>query len=235
MKHINKRPEPDILREWRETQEHSGVNCLFVEFQGKPKQETHQSLLNDQGWICCYCCQAITEKLSHIEHFDPQSLTKDAQGNNPASVTYQNLLASCGPLPTDPNDPNQRRTFPKHCGDYRKDNIIPISPLDSNCESYFVYNISTGDIEADLKQSPQHQKEADRTIKVLNLNDEDIKRKRLDALYGFLLEHDIQDPQDAALLLTVCYQKEKDGDGHYKFDPFCVAIAYFLRSEFGLP
>ena len=59
MKHINKRPEPDILREWRETQEPSGVNYHFGEFKGKPKQETHQSLLDDQGWICCYCCQAI--------------------------------------------------------------------------------------------------------------------------------------------------------------------------------
>lgn len=234
MKYVQKRPEPEILTNWRESQLVLGVNCRFDQLKNPQKQIVYQALWDDQGWICCYCCQRITEKLSHVEHFDPQGKTQDGNGNNPLSVTYSNLLASCGPLPEDPNDPKKRRRFPNHCGAYRKDNLIPISPLDPACESYFVYNINTGEIEANLQQSRKRQQEAEQTIKILNLNDSDLIRMRLAALES-VIEIDMQDPQEAVILLESYSQKQLDADDHPRFPPFCVTIAYYLRTEFNLP
>lgn len=249
MKYIHKQPEPDRLRNWREKQlsqpevtnyNYQGLGGRERGADGQPLEAesvrtcVHKALLAEQGWICCYCCQRITQTLSHIEHFDPQGKTKDPNENNPLAVTYSNLLASCGPLPTDPEDPKQRRKYPDHCGDYREDDIIPVSPLDPNCESYFVYNIQTGAIEANLTQSNPVQRQADATITVLNLNAKDLNRMRIEALYP-LIEINLQDPAEAALLLESCYQKQPDIDGNSKFDPFCIVVAYWLRTEFNLP
>jgi len=234
MKYIQKQPEPESLRKWREGQLALGSNCYFKALDREVKRVVYQALWDDQGWICCYCCQGIADQSSHIEHFEPQSNTKDSQGNNPLSITYSNLLASCSPLPTDPNDPKQARRFPPHCGDYRGKKPIPVSPLDPACESYFVYNISNGKIEANSKNDKQKQQEANQTIDILNLNDADLTRTRLDALDAALIEIDLQDPQDAAALLAASSQKQLDGDGNARFSPFCVMIAYYLRTEFSL-
>lgn len=36
------------------------------------KTDAHDSLLQKQGFICCYCGRGITKEISHIEHLKPR-------------------------------------------------------------------------------------------------------------------------------------------------------------------
>ena len=62
------------------------------------KKPLKQSLLREQGFVCCYCGQRIfNNEKTPIEHLEPKSL-KDSQGNyqNLDDINnYQNLMASC--------------------------------------------------------------------------------------------------------------------------------------------
>ena len=60
---------------------------IYDDFPNKTKEgcennETdnlRKSLLEEQGYICCYCMSRIDCKNSKIEHFKPQSLHRDKQ------------------------------------------------------------------------------------------------------------------------------------------------------------
>ena len=54
------------------------------------KRELKQSLLEDQGYICCYCGKRIeNDSTTPIEHLNPKSIYKNR------TYDYTNLLASC--------------------------------------------------------------------------------------------------------------------------------------------
>ena len=91
MKQIFKNKEPNSLIEHRA----KGGN-----FNDLKKDELRECLLNEQGYICCYCMKRIPQKLKpeeiekhtpdcKIEHFKCQS------GNPDLTLNYQNLLISC--------------------------------------------------------------------------------------------------------------------------------------------
>ena len=67
MKYIEKNPEPEPLKQWREKQLETGVNFTYENFCNPEKSITKQSLLDEQGFICCYCCQRINDRTSHYE------------------------------------------------------------------------------------------------------------------------------------------------------------------------
>lgn len=90
MKYIQKRQEPQFFSEWKAIQKPTG-NYHYKHLLNPERAAVHISLLSEQGYICCYCCQRVDKTNSHIEHLDPQSKT-DAE----LSVEYTNMLASCG-------------------------------------------------------------------------------------------------------------------------------------------
>ncbi len=208
MKHIKKSEEPQEFKDWKQQQKSIGINCDYQSFPNPEKRLVHSALLSEQGYICCYCCQKIERETSHIEHFLPQSKT-DAE----LSVTYSNLLASCG----------SSQHWPKHCGNQRKNNPIPVSPLETNCEDYFRY---TGEGEIIPTNNSEQQEEAEKTIKILNLNAYDLKQMRSEAL-GILEEITDEEAQKLAN-----FYSQLDEQEHYQ--PFCVAILYSLKAYFGI-
>ena len=94
MKYIQKGKEPQILSDWKAIQKPLGVNYHYKCLLNPEKGSVYISLLREQGYICCYCCNKVDQSNSHIEHLDPQSKT-DAE----LSVEYTNMLASCGREP----------------------------------------------------------------------------------------------------------------------------------------
>ena len=217
MKFIQKNSPPSELENWKMIQLAIGVNCNFKSLRNPEKGIVHQSLLIEQGFICCYCCQRITKEISHIEHFDPQSKIDDL-----LSITYTNLLASCSPFPPKPEDPEKKPTHLDHCGNKRKNKNLPISPLDPTCEDYFTYT-SQGEIRP-RNSSPIGVQE---TIDALNLNHRDLtlsRQKALDALIGI-------DDAEARSLCHSCYCKNQQDE----FEPFCIAVADYLRQNFSIP
>jgi uncharacterized protein (TIGR02646 family) len=213
MKYIQKGKEPQIFSEWKAKQKSIGVNYDYNSLYNPEKRAVHDSLLSEQGYICCYCCRSVDQSNSHIEHLDPQSKT-DAE----LSVEYTNMLASCG---RDTNKPEYR--WPEYCGHKKEDLAIGVSPLQANCEEFFNYS-SIGEILPTANNLAQ--KDAQTTIEVLGLNHYDLtegRKQAFEALEGLTQE-------EAELLAQVC--QRMNGEGRYQ--PFCKAVLYFLKNYFGV-
>lgn len=125
MKHIVKNPEPSGLGAFK-AKANPDWQPSFDAMSGTLKRTLHDALVNEQGWICCYCNQRIDRSSSHIEHLRPGS-------RFPADdLTYENLLASC-PRDDQPGEP-------LHCGKLKGDWFDAsrlISPLQPDCETRF--------------------------------------------------------------------------------------------------
>ena len=214
MKYIQKGKEPENFSKWKAKQKSIGVNYDFNSLRKPEKAEVHNSLLSEQGYICCYCCMRVEQSNSHIEHLAPQSKT-DAE----LSVEYTNMLASWG---RDTNKPEYR--WPEYCGHKKGHLAIGVSPLQANCEEFFNYS-SSGEI-LPIANNLAYQKDAHRTIEVLGLNHSDLTKGRIKALQA--LEGITQ--EEAELLAQVCQQM--NGEGRYQ--PFCNAVLYFLKNYFGV-
>ncbi|MEG3987167.1 retron system putative HNH endonuclease [Microcoleus sp. S28C3] len=214
MKYIQKGKEPQIFSDWKTTQKSLGVNYNYKSFRNPEKDSVHSSLLSEQGYICCYCCQRVDKTNSHIEHLAPQSKT-----DSESSLDYTNMLGSCG---RDTNKPEY--CWPEYCGHKKGDLAIGVSPLQANCEEFFDYS-STGEI-LPTANNLAHQKDAQTTIKVLGLNHYDLTQGRIQALEA--LEGITQ--QEAELLAQVCQQMNAQG----RYQPFCNAVLYFLKNYFAV-
>jgi len=90
MKYIKKNPEPKELRDWKRKQK--GDKRNYQNLKKTPEKDiVYDSLLQEQGYLCCYCCKRVTKEKSHIEHLILQS-----QSHDDLTVDYNNLLVSCG-------------------------------------------------------------------------------------------------------------------------------------------
>lgn len=214
MKYIQKGKEPQKFSDWKARQKPVG-NYHYKHFLNPERKAVHISLLSEQGYICCYCCNKVDQSNSHIEHLDPQSKT-DAE----LSVEYTNMLASCG---RDTNKPEYR--WPEYCGKKKGDLAIGVSPLQANCEEFFSYS-SSGEI-LPTTNNLAHPKDAQTTINVLGLNHYDLTQGRIQALEAL---QGIMTQEEAELLAQVCQQMNVQG----RYQPFCNAVLYFLKNYFGV-
>jgi uncharacterized protein (TIGR02646 family) len=132
MKYIVKDQEPEGLLNWKTlaTQEQK---TDFEAIPGKVKRLVKQSLMDEQGHLCCYCERRIEDDDSHIEHFCPRS------DESVDPLDYKNLLCSC--------QKRLKSGEPRHCGvlkDEWFDKKLLISPLSSDCETRFTYTADGG-------------------------------------------------------------------------------------------
>ncbi len=170
MKYISKRPEPDELTRWKSLANNDWIPT-YDELSGKEKAAVKTALMEEQGYICCYCERRLSERDSHIEHFKPQS--------DPAvdPLDYQNLLCSCQ---------NQlKKGEPRHCGNLKEDwfdeNLL-VSPMSEECEQSFTFHH-----DGTIHPSNGNQK-AKTTIKKLGLDLPKLNSLRAAAIEPFLDE-----------------------------------------------
>ena len=179
MKRIIKGIEPVQFSTWKSGKKTSG----HPEWKRVPpdiKNIVHQSLLEEQGYICCYCERQIRESGSHTEHFRPKRFG-DLQ------VDYANLLCSC--------ERDLKAGVPYHCGvlkdDWFDENLL-VSPLTENCEDRFLF---TGSGEILPRQDEDEA--ATTTIARLGLNVEKLKAMRAKAIEAL---HDLSPAQIRQIL-----------------------------------
>lgn len=171
MKHIVKNQNTPAFDDWRASaNENWQPTYGRGGLRGVEKKEVKDSLMREQGYICCYCERRLTDDDSHIEHFNPQS------NNTVDPLEYTNMLCSC--------QDQLNKGEPRHCGN-SKDNWfnedLLISPLDSNCEGRFSYT-------ADGKIHPVNEFDdaAIKTIEKLKLDIELLNDLRNKAIEPFL-------------------------------------------------
>jgi uncharacterized protein (TIGR02646 family) len=133
MKYIAKSSvEPLSLSDWKlQDKMYQRGNATWKRFRtvgGREyKKEFTQDLIVEQGYICCYCEQKLNINDCHIEHLLAQN--KDLYSK--FLFDYQNLLCSCQ-LEIESGEP-------RHCGNSKGNNILPITPLMPDCENKFKY------------------------------------------------------------------------------------------------
>lgn len=127
MKRVDKGRSPEPFEEWK-GKANDDWQPAYAELRNPEKHLLHQTLLKEQGWVCCYCGRTVSLEDSHIEHFRPQHAYQALE------LSYDNLHASC----LRAAKPGQ----PLHCGHAKADKFdegMHISPLDPACEHRFMY------------------------------------------------------------------------------------------------
>jgi len=205
MKHIAKQGEPQVFTDWKALASEDW-QPTYGDLSSDTKKAVKNALISEQGAICCYCEQRLTDDDSHIEHFMPQ--------RDPAvdPLDFDNLLCSCQ---------NQiKKGEPRHCGNLKGDwfdgNLL-VSPLDPDCENRFAF---TGD--GGIKPAAADDQAASETIKRLNLDIQKLNAMRANAIEPFLddgLSH--QEMQD-----FVSGYLNRDTSG--QFGEFWTTIRYLF-------
>ena len=102
MRKIDKNPAPQPFIDWKiqydtelQTKYENSTGKEIWDFllngeEFKPiKQALEDALLEEQGYICCYCGRKIERGKMAVEHFKPKSIHKSS------TFDYTNLMASC--------------------------------------------------------------------------------------------------------------------------------------------
>ncbi|MBV0934797.1 retron system putative HNH endonuclease [Marinobacterium weihaiense] len=200
MKPIIKGTEPAELTAWKAL-ENEDWSPTYDDLSGAEKRAVKTALMQEQGYICCYCERRLSEQDSHIEHFQPQS---DAAVD---PLDYSNLLCSCQ---------NQlEKGEPRHCGNLKGDwfdEHLLVSPMDSDCEQRFKF---TGD--GNIYPAPDDEA-ADVTITKLGLDLPKLVSMRAAAIEPFLSEELSND--ELALFVDGYLQQSESG----QYSPFWTTI-----------
>ena len=172
MKHIVKNQNTPEFDEWK-TSANEDWQPTYEDLRDPEKKEVKDSLLTEQGHICCYCERRLIDGNSHIEHFNPRS-------NNAADpLDYANMLCSC--------QNRLEQGVDLRCGNLKGDwfdDQFLVSPLDPGCEGHFAYT-ADGEIQPAMGSDDA----ARMTIEKLGLNINKLIDLRKKAMEPFLDEN----------------------------------------------
>jgi len=109
MKHFVKGNEPVALTEWKALANEEW-QPTYGDLSGKVKEAVKESLLAEQGHICCYCERRLSVGDLHIEHLQPQSSAAvdplDTDCEEHFSYTHDGRIQ-----PTPQNSPRAQETI----------------------------------------------------------------------------------------------------------------------------
>ncbi len=221
MKHVikNIKNEPQSLRDYRNNTpnaSYSGYGDKSASGQDFLKPPLKYALSKEQGYICCYCMQRITEKQMSVEHYIPQSyhasspLKPDEHRRN--DLNFLNMLASCN-------------TGDRNCSGLRGNIWLRIDPRKKECEILVKFEKNGRAYSND----PMIQTEIN---DVLHLNSDLLLENRKKVILsakarltklkrtGFLSNQQIQN--EIAFWL-------ESSRGQYR--EYCLAAVHYLRSK----
>ncbi|QHG14746.1 retron system putative HNH endonuclease [Nostoc sp. ATCC 53789] len=211
MKYIKKSEEPESFTNWKNLA-NEDWQPTWGDFSKPQKTDVHNSLLQEQGFICCYCGRRINTDDSHFEHLKPRTTYPQL------ALEYTNILASC--------QKDTVRKEPLHCGKIKDkwyDDNLMISPLDVNCAEFFRY---TDDGQILATNHSEKQLAAETTIDKLALNIDKLKNLRAKSVEPILeIINTITEEERQDLILGF---SETDSQGYY--EEFYAAIIYLLKN-----
>lgn len=214
MKTIYKNDEPQEILQWKSKFKNKNGRVPRYSDLNEVENLPHKiflknSLISEQGHICCYCCKPIDTKNSHIEHIRP----KERNEYRAISLEYENLLASC----------QGYHDREENCG-HSKDNAFNeelfVSPLEENCESLFEFS-DRGKIKA-----VDGNERAGYTIELLNLDTEQLNAARTEAMRVSGAMDELTEDECQKLL-----DKFENVDERGRYAGFSDAIVYQLKKQ----
>jgi uncharacterized protein (TIGR02646 family) len=197
MKFIHKGKEPKKWKAYRETK---GATFRAID-------ELQLALLEDQGYLCCYCMSRISKDKMKVEHWKPRRYKN-------LVLDFNNLFAACkGDFCTD-----------KHCDTKKDEDEIILHPADptNNCEAIIDYSLTTGK----LIYPEAYKKDIE---SILNLNNKILTSNRLAVLKAVISVLHIKKYNNAFIQKQITKFESTDDDG--KFEPFCQIILKLLYKK----
>ena len=223
MKKINKATEPDSLIQHRANQP-----AFFNNLPLEAKKDLRQSLLIEQGHICCYCLKRIPEKLAFenseiynmkIEHFQCQDIFPQFQ------LTYNNLLGACM---GNEGKPKKLQT----CDTKKANNELRINPSSPhpNCETLFKYNA-----DGEISSINDDEVINNQLNNILNLNMQSLKDARKEVYLAVQKKVENESKRLTNKQLRVSFFEQERNNWFIKTDnkfrPFCMVAIYYLTKK----
>ena len=180
-------------------------DASFKKLPSQLKKNLKETLIYEQGAICCYCGKRIEYHDSNIEHFLPKGKYVEKE------LDYNNLLSSClgGQI-----ERQVMKRFPLNCDAKKGQKEIKINPTDQYCEKCFDFD-EDGNIYG--KGS-----EANQAIITLGLNNDVLKHQRKAAIEAF----SILDLSEDEWKKEIEYLSNRDKNK--KFLPFCFVVKEYV-------
>ena len=203
MKHIIKGLEPQELTDLKALAT-PDWSPSYSNLDKSVKKAIKVALMEEQGYICCYCERTLIENNSHIEHFMPQ------EDVNVDPLDFSNMLCSC--------QKKLNKGDPRHCGNlkgswYDEDLLIP--PFNANCAEEFGF-------KADGKIYPiEDSIAAKTTIRKLGLDIGKLNSLRASAIEPFL-DDSLSDEELSDFING--YLTKDDGE----YEPFQTTIQHLF-------
>lgn len=208
MKYVQKGIEPSAFSEWK-AMANEDWQPTYNDLSGATKKAVKKALMQEQGYLCCYCERRIDDDDSHIEHFRPQS-HEDVD-----PLDFGNLLCSC--------QKQLQKGVPRHCGNLKDnwfDPVLLVSPFDPGCENRFAFTGS-----GEIKPMDGTDTAAEVTIKRLGLDLPKLNAMRASAIEPFLDE--TLSPDELQQFVTGYLQK----DSFERFGEFWSTVRYLFGGE----
>jgi uncharacterized protein (TIGR02646 family) len=164
---IIKANEPKVLIQWKRYH----PNGQYQDLSKVERQAIRNACLEEQYYLCAYCCQRINDKNSHNEHIQAQHIAPNQ------TLNFHNIVASCNKV--------------KQCGEAHKVKMLPLTPLMPECETELEFSIS-GRVKGITPRATD-------SIDILNLDNKELIYTRKQLLYELIFTHG-EYPEELQLL-----------------------------------
>lgn len=169
------------------------------------KAVTRTALLKEQGFLCAYCMNQISEEGCKIEHIVSQS-------RNPAmSLSYSNMLACC-------LGGQNKDGKPLHCDSAKRGKTLTCTPLANVCISSISYKFDGTICSNNTAWNTEINE-------VLRLNISELKKRRKLALTTILDTLTSGQQEVNKYYIDKVWNPDEEGRLH----PYCGFVRYFLN------
>ena len=209
MRHFTKGESPKKFEDWKSSK---GRAAKYNNIPAHIKEELRESLSKEQSNLCCYCGISLKDDNIHIEHFKPQ---KHFPGQ---TVNYKNLHVSCMGKAFIPSDVEELDFCGHKKGNWYDKDLL-VSPLDPDCESYFLFSF-------DGSVTDNENCAAKETIEKLHLDKYLLRDQREKAIEGILDTLDLSNTLD----IEECISFLETPDDKGNLSSFSYVIAGLLKT-----
>jgi len=220
LKKIIKSKEPKSLTAYRSTITHKNLedSNIYEDFKEKTKEQCKEDkadnlrkqLLEEQGYICCYCMSRIDCDNSKIEHFRPQTKNRDVQ------IDYQNLFIAC-------SGGEGLKSKEQFCDTKKGESELKHIDLLSSMKSVkYLKGAKNISISSTNKSIDKEMND------ILNLNVNVLGRNRREVYDRVIKNLKSRGYTTASIQKVLNYYQTQ----HYgKFEPYCEMVIYFLTKK----